>query len=274
MFKAKNFVIMALVAVAILMTVGSVLANESITIQGSTTVLPIAQRAAEVFMENNSDVDISVRGGGSGAGIAALIDDACDIADASRFIKDSEVKTAVDKGIYPVPHRVAMDGIAIIINPSNKVNKLTLEQIRDIYTGKITNWNQVGGANKPIVIISRDSSSGTFEVFGELVLEGEKVVQSALLQASNGAVAGVVAETDGAIGYIGLGYLSNGVKAVEINGILPSVETVQNGTWPVARPLFMFTDGWPEGAAKSFINFLLSTAGQEIVSELGFVPLY
>lgn len=276
MFRMKNLLVLAVAAVAIFMFVGNVFASDTLTIQGSTTVLPIAQRVAEVYMEDNHDVNISVRAGGSGAGIAALIDGACDIANASRFIKDKEVVNAVEKGAFPVPHRVAMDGIAIVVNPSNKVNELTLEQVKDIYTGKVTNWNQVGGANLPIVICSRDSSSGTFEVFGDIVLKGEKVTPAALLQASNASVSGIVAGTKGAIGYVGISFLSNALKPISINGVVPSNETVANGSWLIARPLFMFTLGWPEldSVESRFLNFLLSERGQEIVEEQGFVPLF
>lgn len=270
MLKSKGLLI---VFTALLVLSGLVLA-EDLTIQGSSTVLPIAQRAAEVYMEKNNDVNISVRGGGSGNGIAALIDGTTDIADVSRFIKDSEVQAAVKNGIYPVPHRVAMDGIAVVVHPDNIVEDLSIKEIKKIYTGEITNWSELGGPDKKIVVISRDSSSGTFEVFEELVLEGEKVAASSLLQASNGAVAGVVAETEGAIGYIGLAYLSPAVKAIKVNGVTPSNATVASGKFPIARPLFMFTNGWPEGLAGDFINFILSVEGQEIAKEQGYVPLF
>jgi phosphate transport system substrate-binding protein len=247
--------------------------DNSLTIQGSSTVLPIAQKAAEVYMENN-DVNISVRGGGSGNGIAALIDGTTDIADASRFIKESEVKNAVENGYYPVPHRVAMDGIAVVVHPSNSVEGLTLEQIKQIYTGEVTNWSEFGGADKEIVVVSRDSSSGTFEVFNEIAVGGERVTPNALLQASNGAIVSVVSDTEGAIGYIGLGYLDDSTKAIKVNGVAPSNATVASGEFPIARPLFMFTDGWPEGLTARFINFVLSAEGQKIVEEQGFVPLH
>jgi len=265
-------VVMALVLAALMPF--SVLAQETLTIQGSSTVLPIAQKAAEVYMENNSDVSISVRGGGSGNGIAALIDGAVDIADASRFIKQEEVNAAVENGIYPVPHRVAMDGIAVIVHPSNSVEELSLDDIKSIYTGEATNWSEFGGPDKEIVVISRDSSSGTFEVFGEIALDGERLMQGALLQASNGAVASTVASTEGGIGYVGLGYLDDTTKTVAVNGVMPSNETVASGAFPIARPLFMFTDGWPEGLTNSFISFVLSADGQSLVEELGFVPLH
>ncbi len=274
MLKSRNFIIGLVSLLVLVMSAGLVSAADTLNIQGSSTVLPIAQRAAEVYMQQNSDVNISVRGGGSGNGIAALIDGAVDIADASRFIKNKEVNAAIGNGIYPVPHRVAMDGIAVVINPANPVEELSMEQIKDIYTGKIDNWNKLGGKNQEIVIVSRDSSSGTFEVFGEIVLEDAKVAPTALLQASNGAVAGVIAETKGAIGYVGLGYLSDDLKAVRVNGTMPNNATVASGKFPIARPLFMFTNGWPEGLAADFINFVLSAEGQKIADEQGYIPLH
>ncbi len=273
MFNTKTFYAGLVVLLVVVISTGFAFAGETLTIQGSSTVLPIAQKAAEVFMQKN-DVNITVRGGGSGNGIAALIDGATDIADASRFIKDKEVSKAVANGIYPVPHRVAMDGIAVVVNPANSVAELSLEQIKEIYSGKITNWSEVGGSDQEIVIISRDSSSGTFEVFNEIALSGERPSPSSLLQASNGAVASTVADNEAAIGYVGLGYLDNSLKAVKIDGILPSNTTVASGQFPIARPLFMFTDGWPEGLTAKFINFVLSAEGQKIAEEQGYVPLH
>ena len=248
--------------------------KNTLSIQGSSTVLPIAQKAAEEYMKNNSDVNISVRGGGSGNGVAALIDKAVDIADTSRFITDKEFKQAYGNDVYPVPHRIAMDGIAVIINSKNTVDNLTLDQLKKIYTGQVENWKELGGPDAEVVIVSRDSSSGTFEVFGEIALDGDRVAQTALMQSSNGTVKSTVANTKGAIGYIGLGYLSDEVKAIKVNGVQPSNQTVANGEFPIARPLFMFTDGWPEGLTSRFINFVLSPAGQKLVKEQGYVPLY
>ncbi|HHY46562.1 MAG TPA: phosphate ABC transporter substrate-binding protein [Firmicutes bacterium] len=260
-------------------TVGISAATQQLTLTGSTTVLPIAQRAAEVFMEKNKGANISVRGGGSGNGIAALIDGTTDIADSSRFIKQSEVEKAVAKGVYPVPHKVALDGIAIVVHPSNSIRRLTINQIKDIYTGKINNWKELGGPNRKIVAVSRDTSSGTYEVFEELVVKGERVRADALMQASNGAVASTVASTPGAIGYVGLGYVSEKLKALEVSRdghewVRPSNQTVIDGDYPIARTLFMFTNGWPSGLAAKFINFIQSPAGQKLVEEVGFVPLY
>jgi len=246
---------------------------EKIVMEGSTTVLPIAQKAAEVFMQKNSSADISVRGGGSGVGIASLIDGTCDIADSSRPVKDTELDKAVTNGKSLKAHVIAMDGIAVIVNPSNKITALTKKQVKDIYTGKISNWSQLGGDNEKIVVISRDTSSGTFEAFGELALDKEKVRPDAVMQASNQAIASTVARTPGGIGYVGLGFLSSGVKALKIDGVIPSKETVLNNKYPIGRPLFMYTNGAPKGLAKELIVFIKSPEGQKLVEEDGFVPL-
>jgi len=246
---------------------------EKIVVEGSTTVLPIAQKAAEVFMNSNPEADISVRGGGSGVGIASLIDGTCNIADSSRPIKDTELDKAVTNGRSPKANVVAMDGICVIVNPSNTVEALTGKQVKGIYTGKISNWKEVGGSDEKIVVISRDSSSGTFEAFGELALKGEKVRPDALLQASNQAVASTVSRTPGAIGYVGLGYLTSSVKAVDVDGVKASKETVLTGKYSIGRPLFMYTNGAPKGLAKQFIDYILSQEGQKLVEEEGFVGL-
>lgn len=259
-----------IITLALLFSVG--LFAQKLTIQGSTTVLPIAQAAAEAYMDNNPDADITVRGGGSGTGIAALIDGATDIADASRPMKTKEIKTAREKGVNPVANVVARDGIAVVVHPNNPINKISKEDIQKIYTGEITRWDNVGGRGS-IVVVSRDAASGTFEAFNELALEKAKLTDGALMLASNLEVARTVAQTPGAIGYVGLGYLTDEIKALQVDGILPSEETVNDGTYPLARPLFMYTPGNPKGLAKSFIEFVMSPAGQEIVKEAGFVPV-
>lgn len=249
-------------------------AGGGIVIKGSTTVLPIVQKAAEDFMKINPGVNISVSGGGSGNGIKALIDGATDIATTSRFIKEKELKLARAKGVYPVPHRVALDCVVPVVHPANPLGNITLEQLKSIYTGKVTNWSQLGGANKSIVVISRDTSSGTYEVWNKKVLKKEKVIPKALLQASNGAVAQIVAKNKYAVGYIGIGYVSKAVKPLTVNNIVASVGTALNGSYPVSRALFIFTNGWPNGDVMSFINFAVSPVGQRIVQEEGYVPLY
>jgi len=246
---------------------------EKIVVEGSTTVLPIAQRAAEVFMDDNPNADISVRGGGSGVGIASLIDGTCNIGNSSRPIKDTELDRAAALGRDIKAHVIAMDGIAVIVNPENKVNTLTKKQLKDIYIGKVSNWSQVGGADEKIVVISRDTSSGTFEAFSTLALESAKVRSNALMQASNQAVASTVARTPQAIGYVGLGFLSGGVKAIEYEGVMPSKETVLTGKYLLGRPLFMYTNGAPKGLTKELVDFIKSPKGQLLAEEEGFVGL-
>ncbi|MCL2335662.1 MAG: phosphate ABC transporter substrate-binding protein [Endomicrobia bacterium] len=261
-----------LAAFAVLFCAGNVLA-EKVVIEGSTTVLPIAQKAAEQYMDANSKADITVRGGGSGVGINSLIAKTCDIANASRAIEAAEVKTANSKGVNPKAFIIAKDAIAVIVNNANAVSALSKQQVADIFTGKITNWSQVGGKDGKIVVVSRDSASGTFESFNALALHKQKAVADALMQASNQAVVTTVAKTPGAIGYAGIGYLSSSIKALTIEGITPTAETVLNGKYAYSRPLFMYTNGDPKGEAKKFIDFVLSKDGQKIVQEEGFVAL-
>jgi len=248
-------------------------AGKEITIKGSTTVLPIAQIAAEVYMDRNPDVDISVQGGGSGVGIASLIDKTTDIANSSRKIKNKEVEKAKSIGVDPFETVVAMDGIAVIVHPSNIKNYLTKQQIKDIYTGKTSNWSQIGGKDMRIVIISRDTSSGTFEAFENLAIDKERVRPDALTTASNQAVVQTVGQTPGAIGYAGLGYLSRKVKTVSVDGVKCTRETIVDGSYPLARPLYMYTNNAPAGEIKAFIDFVLSEEGQRLVEEEGFVGI-
>jgi phosphate transport system substrate-binding protein len=257
-----------------LFSAGSVWAG-NLVIKGSTTVLPIAQKIVEAYMKENPDVKISLSGGGSGDGIKAIIDGTTDIANSSRFIKDSEVSMAIERKTYPVPFAVAYDCIIPVVHPSNTVQNLTLTQLKDIYMGKIRNWKDLGGPSWPIVVISRDTSSGTYEVWESLVMKKERVFPAALLQASSGAIVQAVSKNKNAIGYVGIGYLDASIKAVTVNGIEGSAKTTLDGTFPISRPLFMFTRGWPEKDAASFINYVLNPEkGQLLVKEAGFVPLY
>ncbi|HBK60445.1 MAG TPA: phosphate ABC transporter substrate-binding protein [Firmicutes bacterium] len=279
---AVSVLLMAAAAVTLIALPGAPVQSArgvQVTIQGSTTLLPFVQAAAEEFTSKNPSISVSVRGGGSGNGLAALIDSTVQIAMASRFIKPEEVQKAAARGVYPVPIRVALDGIGAIVHPKNPVSRLTLSQLRSIYTGEVTNWKQLGGPDLKVVPVSRDTSSGTYEVWSERVMGGARVVGSALMQASNAAVADIVARTPGAIGYVGLGYVSSSVKAVQVGAsakafIEPSLTTVQSGQYPIARELFVFTNGWPEGDVASFINFLLSSEGQRIARGEGFVPMW
>jgi len=277
MLKSKSILILLSAVICLSANLIEAMAQKSLTkklaIQGSTTVLPIAQRCAEEFMKEHPEANISVRGGGSGVGIAALIDGTIDIADASRAMKTKELKKARVNGINPVAHVVARDAIAVILHPQNPVNNLTKSQLKAIYTGAISRWNEVGGSSDVIVVVSRDVASGTFEVFNELALDKQRVRPDALMQASNQAVVNIVASTNGAIGYVGLGYLSKEVKPIAIEGVMPSVATAKSGAYLLARSLYMYTDGKPKGLAKEFIDFVLGPKGQRIVKEEGFVPV-
>ncbi|SDU28275.1 phosphate ABC transporter substrate-binding protein [Desulfobacula phenolica] len=257
----------------LLMISSSVFAGE-LVIKGSTTVLPIAQKAAEAYMAEHPDVKISLSGGGSGNGIKAIIDGTADIGNASRFIKQKEVDLAHDKSVYPVPFRVALDAIVPVVNYKNTVDDLSLEQLKDIYLGKITNWSEVGGTPGKIVVISRDSSSGTFGVWKDLVMKKERVIPGALTVPSNGGIVQAVANTPGAIGYVGLGYLNGDIKSVKVNGTPGTEENTLNGSFPIARGLFMFTKGWPTGDTMGFLSFILSQKGQELVKQAGSIPLF
>jgi phosphate transport system substrate-binding protein len=247
--------------------------QSTITVRGSTTVLPVAQGAAEVFMDRNQEVDISVQGGGSGVGISSMIEGTCDIADSSRAVKDDEVVLARSKGIEFKANVIAMDGIAVIVHPTNKAERLSKSQIKEIYTGKISRWSSVGGADQAMVVVSRDNASGTFEAFDELALDKEKVRRDALMQGSNQAVATAVATSPGAIGYVGLAYLSLRVKPVIVDGVAASKDTVLLKRYALSRPLYMYTNGEPKGVVKEYIDFILSEEGQKLVEELGFVGI-
>ncbi len=254
---------------------GTLRAEEAITINGSTTVLPIAQKVAEAYMKENPGVRISVSGGGSGNGIKALIDGMAHIGMSSRFLKDSEVKLALEKNAYPVPFAVAYDCIVPVVHPGNPVSDITLDQLKAIYQGQITNWKTLGGPDLQIVVISRDTSSGTYEVWEEKVMKKERVYPGALLQASSGAVVQAVSKNKYAVGYVGIGYVDATVKALSVGGIPGNETTTLDGSYPISRPLYMFTRGWPEGAALQFINYILNPQkGQKLVKEAGFVPLY
>jgi phosphate transport system substrate-binding protein len=269
----SKWLVLAAVIVACL-SAGAASAG-SIRMDGSTTVLPIAQKVVEAYMKEHPDVNISVSGGGSGNGIKALIDGTTDIADSSRFLKDEEVKLAFEKGIYPVPFAIAYDCIVPVVHPDNPIKDISMAQLKSIYMGETKNWKQLGGPDKEIVIVSRDTSSGTYEVWEEKVMKKERVYAGALLQASNGAVAQTVSKNKYAIGYLGIGYVDKSVQALSVNGIAGSEETALNGKFPISRALFMLTRGWPSGDTLNFINYVLNPQkGQKFVREAGFVPLY
>jgi len=250
-----------------------IFAADTLVVKGSTTVLPIAQAAAQIYMKNHPGVNITVSGTGSGDGIKELIDKTTDIANSSRDLKKEEESLAREKGVHFIPHLIAIDAIVPIVHPDNPVKSLTTEQLNLIYQGKITNWKNVGGMNKGIVVISRDISSGTYDTWEEKILHKTKVTPRAQIQESNASVVQSVSKNKFAIGYIGIGYLKKTVRGIKVNGVEASTQTAKSGQYPIARPLFMFTDGKPVGIAGEFIRFLLSMEGQRIVKAQGFVPL-
>jgi phosphate transport system substrate-binding protein len=269
--------LISVIVLLALILAGNTLATEKQTLQieGSTTVGPIADAFAEAFKSNYPGLEITVKKTGSGDGAAALIDGRCDIATMSRFMKDKEFKTAVDKGVFPVAHVVAMDGVCVVVHPSNPVTELSTSQIRDIYEGKIENWKEIGGPDLPIVAISRDNSSGTYETFHELVMHKEEMGSKVEYVNSNPQAHARVKTTIGAIGYVGVGFLDANVKALKVDGVLPSKQTIATGQYPVARPLFMFTNGFPKLGTMTykFCTFYLTETGQEIIEAKGFVPV-
>ncbi len=252
--------------------------------KGSDTIVNLALAWAEKYQAEHPDVRISVTGGGSGTGIAALLNKTVDIANASRKIKQEEINQAKSNGVDPVEHIIARDAIAVIVNPENPVKQLTLKQISDIYSGKISNWSQVGGEDRPIVRLSRETNSGTHVYFLETVLRLGKSddktlfsMDTLLLPSSEGIVA-EVRQNPNAIGYDGLGYVPKDLKMIAIakeDGgafVLPSISTVNDKSYAIARDLYMYTNGEPTGVVKQYLDWILSDEAQQIVANLGFVP--
>ncbi len=272
MTKTKQ--ILAVVAV-IAMMVPAAMAAEQLQIEGSTTVGPIADAFVNAFEKKYPDVKFTVKKTGSGDGAAALIDGRCDIAAMSRFMKSGEFKKAVDNGVTPVAHAVAMDGVCVIVHPSNPVSALTSEQIRSIYKGEVKNWKEVGGADMPIVVISRDTSSGTYETFHKLAMKKEAMGEGTEYVNSNPQAHKRVSTTQGAVAYVGLGFLDDKVKGLKVDGVMPSNSTVASGKYPISRPLFLFTNGYPKLGSMvfEFCTYHLTEDGQERVLEKGFVPV-
>ncbi|PKN17520.1 MAG: phosphate ABC transporter substrate-binding protein [Deltaproteobacteria bacterium HGW-Deltaproteobacteria-6] len=254
-------------------TAGASLAAESIVIKGSTTVLPVAQGTLEAYMKANPGVQISLSGGGSGEGIKALIDKTTDIATSSREIKTKEIELSKAKGINPVAHVVAYDAIIPVVHPKNKVTNLSIDQLSQIYQGKITNWKEVGGDDLKIVVISRDSSSGTFESWDHFIMKKAKVTPRAQMLASNGALVTAVAKNRYAIAYVGIGYINKSLKPLQVNGIKATIAAAMSKEYPLSRELYMYTNGEPRGQMAKYISFVKSAEGQKIVVKEGFVPL-
>jgi len=260
----------------------------SINIIGSNTVTPLSSVWAEEFMRMNKNVGIAVSGPGSGAGIAALINGTTDICQASRKIKDAEVESARKNSIEPYEIQVATDALSVVVNPANPVSELTFAQLSAIYTGKITNWKELGGNDASVVAIARDTNSGTHVFFKEHVVQMEGLPaqdksleygSKVLMLPSTEEGVSEVSRNPNAIFYAGLGYVTDKVKSVAIKttaadkAVLPSLETALDGSYPISRPLLYYTNGIPEGTIKAFIDYCLSDEGQEKVIEVDYVPL-
>ncbi len=260
-------------------------ATSTISQIGSTTVLPIADAWQQAFTAAHPDIQINVAGGGSGTGIKALTDGTTDIANASRAMKDEEIEQAQEKGVEPVEHVIAYDGIAAVVNTGVGVDSLSVEQLSDIFSGEVTNWSEIGGADVEIIVIGRDSASGTYESWKEMVIQmdGEDkerdYTPEALKEQSNEGVRATVAKTEGAVGYVGLGYIDESVKVIAISplgggeAVVPTVESVKTGDYPISRELYMYTAGEPTGAVATYFEWGMGDEGQKLVEEASFVPV-
>jgi phosphate transport system substrate-binding protein len=272
--KAKAFKMMALA-----LMVPAMMQAQSFKIKGSDTVLPLSQAEAESYMKSHPGANIAVTGGGSGVGLAAIISGTTDIAQASRAMKMDEKLKMQEAGKSYKQVIIAYDALAVIVNPTNPVDQLTREQLEGIFTGKITNWKEVGGPDLKIITYSRETSSGTYEFFKEHVMKKKNYATTALLMPATGAVVQSVSQTKGAIGYIGLAYLDKAVKPVKVSYdqgktyIVPSMETAVDKTYPVTRPLYYYFLTSMENTLKPYVDFVLSPEGQKIVSKIGYVPV-
>lgn len=263
-----------LMTVVCALACGLACGQTTITADGSTTMGPIVKAFAEYYMSLHPDVNITVSESGSGNGAKAIINGTADIGNLSRRMKDEEREAARQKGVEVVERVIAMDGLAVVVHPSNPVNELTLDQLRAIYAGGIANWQELGGPDLKIVVISRDTNSGTYETFQSLVMKNERVTERAEYVGSNGAARQRVLSTPAAIAYVGLAF-TEGLKPLAIEGVMPSAETIIEGRYPLARPLYMYTNGEPAPGTHlaNFVNLYKTEVGKEIIREQGFVPL-
>lgn len=268
-----------LMTIATAVLIGFSAVAQKIVVKGSDTVLPLSQKESESYMKKAGGASITVVGGGSGVGIAALLDGTTDIAMSSRSLKMDERMKLQDAGKAFKEVTIARDALAAIVNPGNKVGKLTREQLEGIYTGKIKNWKEVGGDDMPIVVYARETSSGTYEFFKEHVMNRKNYASSVLNMPATGAIIQSVSQTKGAIGYVGLAYLTKEVKDVAVSYdkgktyVEASVENAKNKTYPIVRPLFYFYPTAKEKVVKPYVDFILSPEGQKIVSEVGYITL-
>ena len=259
--------------------------KNSIQIKGSDTMVNLAQAWAEKYMEENPGDFVAVTGGGSGTGLSSLLSGTCSIAMSSRNIKDKEITLAKQKGINPFEVKVALDGLAVVVNPANPVSKLTIDQLAGIFTGRISNWKEVGGKDERIVILSREVNSGTHVYFKEHVLRKNdpnnkaEFAPGALMLSSSQAIADEVTGNPAVIGYYGMGYISGKQKAISVakddrsEYIYPTIDNVLSGKYPISRPLFFYTNSEPKDLIKKFVDYVLSRKGQETVVQTDFVPV-
>jgi phosphate transport system substrate-binding protein len=289
-----KFLLSALIAVGILLTACAGISRQTnpqpvtsayIQNKGSDTIVNLALAWAEQYQAEHPDVSISVTGGGSGTGIAALLNKTVDIANASRQMQTEEIQQAKAKGFDPVEFVIARDAIAVIVNPTNPVSRLTMQQISDIYSGKINNWTEVGGQDRPIVRLSREVNSGTHVYFRDIVVRLGEVnnktlfaTDTLLLPSSEGIIS-EVRQNPNAIGYDGLGYVPPDLKVIAVANdavspyVLPSIASVNEKSYPVSRDLYMYTAGQPSGAVKAYLDWIMTSEAQAIVANLGFVPI-
>ncbi len=246
----------------------------NIKVVGSTTVFPIALVCAVDYMNMNPDINVRVRGGGSGIGLKSLMKGDCDIATTSRVATEKEKEDAGEKGVKLMTKMIAMDGIVIIVHPSNRVNQLTLDQLRDIFHGRINNWSEAGGPAAPIKVYSRTTVSGTYEMVREMVLEGDDFRKDATILHSNNEILQAVQDAPYGIGYIGIGFLENSVKALPINGVLPTKESVKTGSYVLSRGLYLYTNGKPKGTVEDLIDYIVTEEGQKKVERVGYIRIY
>lgn len=259
--------------------------SSSIQIKGSDTMVNLAQAWAEEFMKVHPGTLVAVTGGGSGTGVAALLSKTCDIAETSRKMSEKEEEKAKKSGFTPKEFTVGLDGLAVVVSPKNPVSQLTIDQVADIFTGRVTNWKQVGGKDLPIVILSREVNSGTHVYFKEHVIRKgdsaneDEFSDTALLMSSSQAIADEITQNENAIGYYGMGYISPGQKAIAIAKdksspyVEPTIENVKSGAYYISRPLLFYTMGEPTGLIKDFVDFALGKEGQAIVQKIDFVPV-
>ena len=244
---------------------------QQVSVAGSTTVQPLAEMLAEAFTAANPDVQIDVQGGGSSVGVKSAGQGQVDIGMASREVKDSEIEENPDLKVFTI----ARDGIAIVVHPDVATDELAKDQVRDIFAGDITNWSEVGGPDKAIVVVSREEGSGTRGAFEEMVMgkEGPVIVDTAILQPSNGAVRTTVSTTPDSIGFLSFGYLDESVKALSVDGVEATEANAASGAYPIVRPLNMMTKGEPTGVVKAWLDFILSAGGQAVVVEEGYIAV-